>query len=249
MINSVVGQNVRWAQLAALQSPPAALSDQSDGSAFNNVGTSAVDASVVNPIAGGTSPALSSNMSLMLMMFGGGLGSTTGSGSTTGTGSTGGSGPATGSTGGSGPATQTVGSPDDTSTPGGSGLASMLANLQSLMATLTGGASAGSSGTSPAGNSILQDIDNVFSNLGTLVASTNAAQPPPPPTDGASGGQPSGGNDITNPGSTVDYASWGDGPAGPGGGWQQQFALAAYESGGASGPNSASAAVLQGISV
>jgi hypothetical protein len=114
-----------------------------------------------------------------------------------------------------------------------------------MMATLTGGAPAASSGTSPAGNSILQDLDNVFSNQGTVVASTNGAQPPPP-TDNTSGGQPSGGND-----SSVDEADWGDGPSGAGGGWQQQYALSAYASGNVSGldATSVSASALQGISV
>jgi hypothetical protein len=236
VINSVVGQNLPWVQLAAFLSPPVAQSAQSDGSTFNNVGTRAADASVVSPVTGSTSAALSSDISLTLLMLG--SGSATGSGSPTGT----------GLSGGSGPAAQTVGSPDDTPTQSATGLESMLASLQSLMATLTGGASAASSGTSPAANSIFQDLDGVLSNVGTLVASTNGPQATPSAANGTSSAPPSGGNDITNTGS-VDYASWGDGPAGAGGGWLQQFATTAYERGTTSGVNTASAALLQGISV
>jgi hypothetical protein len=237
MINSIVGQNLQWAQLAALQSPTPTQSGQNDGLAFNNPGAIAADPSVVNPVAGGTSPALSNSTSLMLMILGGGLAPD--SGSTTGT----------GSAGGTGAATQTVGSPDDIPTPDGPSLASMFANLQPLVATLTAGASGGSSGASPASDPILQDLDNVFSNTGTLVASTNATQAPPASSNDALGNQPGGDTDITTPGSNVDYASFGDGPGGAGGGWQQQFAMAAYEFGGGLGLGSASASALQGISV
>jgi hypothetical protein len=52
VIHSVVGQNERWAQLTAFQPPPTAQSGQGAGSAFSNVGTTAADPSVVNPVAG-----------------------------------------------------------------------------------------------------------------------------------------------------------------------------------------------------
>jgi hypothetical protein len=80
VIHSVVGQNERWAQLTALQPSPAAQSGQGGGPAFSNAGTTTADPTVVNPVAGSTSSPLSSNMSFMLMMFGGGLDSATGSG-------------------------------------------------------------------------------------------------------------------------------------------------------------------------
>lgn len=252
MISSVVGQNERWAQLTALQTPPAIPSGQGGGPAPSNAGTTAADPTVVNPVAASTASPLSSNTSLMLMLFGGGLdpaGSTTGSGSTT----------SSGSPTGSGSTTQTVGSPDDTTgTADGSGVASLLADLQSLMASLTGGASAAtsSSASTPAtgstpppavsgppasGNSLFQDLDSIPSDLGTIIASTGSTQQQTPPPGGASSGPPSGGNDTSNTISAAAIASWGDGPSGAGGGWQEQFALAAYQSGNASGPNSQSA--------
>jgi hypothetical protein len=242
VIHSVVGQNERWAQLTALQTPPAIPSGQGGGPALSNAGTAAPDPTAVSPVAASTASPLSSNTSLMLMLFGGGLdpaGSTVGNGSTIGSGSP----------------TQTVGSPDETTgTVGGSGIASLLADLQSLMASLAGGASAATStsastpasGSTPApavsgpssnGNSLFQNLDRIASDLGTIVASTGSTQRQTPPP----GGAPSGGNDITNTISAAAIASWGDGPSGPGGGWQEQFALAAYESGSASGPNSQSA--------
>ena len=92
VIHSVVGQSERWAQLTALQPPPAAQSGQGSGPGFSNAGTTPADPTVVNPIAGSTASPLSSNMSFMLMMFGGGLASATGSGAAGGTGLTSGSG-------------------------------------------------------------------------------------------------------------------------------------------------------------
>lgn len=227
MIHSIVGQSERWAQLTALQPPPAAQSGPGSGPGFSNVGTTAADPTVVNPVAGSTASPLSSNMSFMLMMFGGGLDSTTGSGA------------GAGSTSGSG---STTASPDETSNiQGGTGAASILANLQSLIASLTGGTS-GTPATAPTGSSLLQDLDSIITDLGTTTTTPGGAQPPPPPpSSGAATGQPSDGNDITNQSSAAAVATWGDGPAGPGGGWQEQFALAAYQSGSTSGPNSQSA--------
>ncbi len=243
MISSIVGQNERWAHLTALQSPPAIPSGQGGGPALSNAGTTAPDPTAVSPVTASTASPLSSNTSLMLMLFGGGLdpagSSTVGNGSSIGSGSP----------------TQTVGSPDETTgTVGGSGIASLLADLQSLMASLAGGASAATSssastpasssppapavsGPSSNGNSLFQNLDRIASELGTIVASTSSTQRQTPPP----GGAPSGGNDITNTISASAIASWGDGPSGPGGGWQEQFALAAYKSGSASAPNSQSA--------
>ncbi len=242
VIHSVVGQSERWAQLTALQPPPAAQPGQGSGSGFSNVGTTPADPTVVNPIAGSTASPLSSNMSFMLMMFGGGLASATGSGAAGGTGLTSGSG-------------STTASPDGTSNiQGGTGAASVLANLQSLIASLTGGTS-GTPATAPTGSgalstgsSLLQDLDSIVTDLGTTTATPGGAQPPPPPpSSGAATAQPSDGIDITNQGSAAAVATWGDGPARPGGGWQEQFALAAYQSGSTSGPNSQSA--WQSVSV
>jgi hypothetical protein len=246
VIHSVVGQNERWAQLTALQQPPAAQSGQG-GPAFSNLGTTTADPTVVNPVAGSTASPLSSNMSFMLMMFGGGLDSAAGSGAAGGSGLTSGSG-------------STTASPDDTAnTQGGTGAASILADLQSLMASLTGGYSgstASGGATAPAGSdasssssSLLQGLDSIVTDRGTTVAAAGSAQPPPPPSSGASTGQPSDGNDITNSGSAAADATWGDGPSGPGGGWQEQYALAAYVSGNLSGLSSASGSALQSLTV
>jgi hypothetical protein len=242
VIHSVVGQNERWAQLTALQPSPAAQSGQGGGPAFSNAGTTTADPTVVNPVAGSTSSPLSSNMSFMLMMFGGGLDSATGSGAAGGTGLTSGSGSPTGS-------------PDATpGTQGGAGAASILANLQSLIASLTGGTSGitalssaampAGSGASPTGSSLLRGLNS------TTAATTGSAQPPQPPPCGAPTGPPSGGNDITNPGSAAAaVATWGDGPSGPGGGWQEQFALAAYASGNVSGLSGVSDSARQSLTV
>ncbi len=245
MIHSVVGQNERWAQLSVLQPPPAAQSGQGRGPAFGSVGTTAADPTVVSPVAGSTPSPLSSNMSFMLMMFGGGLDSANGSGAAGATGLTGGSG-------------STTTSPNDPSnTQGGTGTASVLADLQSLIASLTGGSagtsasgSASAPGASAAlltGSSPTQDLDSIVADLGTPAARPGSGQPPPPPAGGAATGQPKYGDDITNPGSAAADATWGDGPSGPGGGWQEQFALAVYQSGSAAGPNSQSS--LQSLSV
>jgi hypothetical protein len=242
VIHSVVGQNERWAQLTALQPSPAAQSGQGGGPAFSNAGTTTADPTVVNPVAGSTSSPLSSNMSFMLMMFGGGLDSATGSGAAGGTGLTSGSGSPTGS-------------PDATpGTQGGTGAASILANLQSLIASLTGGTSGitalssaampAGSGASPTGSSLLRGLNS------TTAATTGSAQPPQPPPCGGPTGPPSGGNDITNPGSAAAaVATWGDGPSGPGGGWQEQFALAAYASGNVSGLSGVSDSARQSLTV
>ncbi len=245
MIHSVAGQNERWAQVTALQPPPAVQSAQGGGPAFSNSGTTTGDPTVANPVAGSTASPLSSNMSFMLMMLGGGLDSATGSTAAGGTGLTSGSG-------------STTASPDETSnTLGGTGAASILADLQSLIANLTGGvseASALGSAAAPAGSgvlsnssSLLKGSTSVVADLGTMAAPTRSAQPSTPPSGGPATGQPSEGNDITNMGSAAAVATSGDGPAGPGGGWQEQFALAAYQSGNLSGPNSLSA--WQGLSV
>ena len=249
MIHSVVGQNERWAQLTALQQSPAAQSGQGGGPAFSNAGTTTADPTVVNPVAGSTPSPLSSNMSFMLMMFGGGLDSATGSGAAGGTGLTSGSG-------------STTGSPDATpGTQGRTGAASILVNLQSLIASLAGDTSGitalssaampAGSGASPTGSSLLQGLNSIAIDLGTTASTTGSSPPPPPPPpSGAPTGPPSGGNDITNPGSAAAaVATWGDGPSGPGGGWQEQFALAAYASGNVSGLSGVSDSARQSLTV
>jgi hypothetical protein len=236
VIHSVVGQSERWAQLNALQPPPAAQSGPGNRPGFSNVGTTTADPTVVSPIAGSTASPLSSNMSFMLMMFGGGLDSATSSGAAGGTGLTGGSGSTTASLG------------DTSNIQGGTGAASILTDLQSLIASLTRDTS-GTPATAPTGSgalsggsSRLQDLNSIVTDLGTTTATPGGAQPPPPPpSNGAATDQPSDGNDITNPASTAAVATWGDGPSGPGGGWQEQFALAAYQSGRTLEPNSQSA--------
>lgn len=247
MIHSVVGQNERWAQLTALELSPAAQSGQGGGPAFSNAGTTTADPTVVDPIAGSTPSPLSSNMSFMLMMLGGGLDSATGSGAAGGTGLTSGS-------------ASTTGSPDTTpGTQGGTGAAPILANLRSLIASLgsTSGDAALSSATAPAGSgasptssSLLQGLNSIVTDLGTTAATTGSTQPLPPPPSGAPTGPPSGGNDITNPGwAAAAVATWGDGPSGPGGGWQEQFALAAYASGNVSGLSGVSDSARQSLTV
>jgi hypothetical protein len=247
VIHSVVGQNERWAQLTALQLSPAAQSSQGGGPAFRNAGTTTADPTVVDPIAGSTPSLLSSNMSFMLMMLGGGLDSATGSGAAGGTVLTNGS-------------ASTTGSPNTTpGTQGGTGAAPILANLQSLIASLTGSTSGDAalgsatapvgSGASPTSSSLLQGLNSIVTDPGTTAATTGTTQPPPPPPSGAPTGPPSGGNDITNPGRAAAVATWGDGPSGPGGGWQEQFALAAYASGNVSGLSGVSDSARESLTV
>jgi hypothetical protein len=245
MLSSIPGQNERWTQIAALQPPPVAEPGQNGGSGFDNAGTTAADPSAVSPVAGSTASPLSSNMSFMLMMFGGGLGSAGGSGSANGSGS----------------ATQTVGSPDDTpGQQGGTNLGPLMAELQSFVSSMINGTSAGTStsasgttaapgGASLASNPLLQDLNSSASDLGTTVASADATQQMPPPSGGGSPSQSGGGNDITNTGTAVAARRWGDGPAGAGGGWQEQFLMAAYASGSTSGVNGATTTTLQSITV
>ena len=245
MIHSVLGQNERWAQLTALQLSAAAQSGQGGGPAFSNAGTTTADPTVVDPIAGSMPSPLSSNMSFMLMMLGGGLDSATGSGAAGGTGLTSGS-------------ASTTGSPNTTpGTQGGTGAAPILANLQ--IASLTGstsGDAALSSATAPAGSgasptssSLLQGLNSIVTDLGTTAATTGRTQPPPPPPSAAPTGPPSRGNDITNPSWAAAVATWGDGPSGPGGGWQEQFALAAYASGNVSGLSGVSDSARESLTV
>jgi hypothetical protein len=272
VIHSIAGQNERWARLDASQSPPTAQSGQNGGSGFGNVGTTAAGASVVNPIGGDTAQPLSGNMNLMLMMFGGGSGAANGTNASSGTDS----------------ATQTAGAPDDTSAASaaqsGPGMASLLADLQSLLSSLGGNATSptdanasGTTGTSGAppsigtqptgtqptgtqptgtsstgasstGNSLLQDLDSIASDLGTIVASAGGA---PPPSGGPASRWPGRdhADDISNPG-TASAEPWRNGwDATTGGGWQQQYGLAAYTSGELSGTTGATASALQNITV
>jgi hypothetical protein len=250
MISSIPGQNERWTQMTALQSPPVAQSGQNGDSGFGSTATTAAGPSTVSPVTGSTASPLSSNMSFMLMMMGGGPDSANVSG------------PANAS----GSAIQTVGSPDDTSDQQSG--ASLVAQLQSFLSSMTGATSAATaasaplatawggatvapgSGPSPASSPGLPDLNNDAAGLETMVASADATQTVPPTTGG--GGSPAksnGGNDITNTGTAVAARRWGDGPAGAGGGWEQQFLMAAYASGKTSGVNDATMSALQSITV
>lgn len=256
MIHSIVGQNERWAQLAALQPPPAALSGQGGGLGFSNSGTAVADPSVVQAISGDASSPLSSNMNFMLMMFGSGS-STSGAGITTGASS--GSGTSS--------ATDTAGAPGDPSdTQDMANFGPMLAELQSLMSGMSGNSSSAAN-TSPATTAALSNATTSNSSAGSasqsqagagpIVASLGGGQAPPPPSGEASGTQSTkgtGSDDITNTGTTVASAEPAlqsnlNGTSGAAASWTQQFAVSAYTSGEISGLNSATTSALQSITV
>jgi hypothetical protein len=250
VLSSISGQNERWAQLAALQPPPATQSSQDGGQDFSNSGTVASGTSTLGPIASNTASPLSNDMNFMLMMFGGGTSSTSSSGSTT----------------------QTTG-PDDTSgtsiTQGGTSFASLLTDLQSLLSTLGGGTSSTTDATTTSasiGNAstidntgsvsstLRQDLDSIASDLGTIAASFGGIQPPPPPPDVTSSGQSANGiSDISNTATASVESAWSTGwgsTSGAADSWRQQFGFAAYAAAAdQSGLNTATTSAQQSINV
>jgi hypothetical protein len=231
VIHSLIGQNERWAQLAALQPPPGAQAAQPGGSAFGNLGTVAPDPSVVNPVSSGSGSALTNDTSFLLFFLNGGSNAATGNSST-----------------GSGSPTQTTGAPDDTSgTQGATSLAAqLLTDVQSFLSALTGGSAFAGSGSSDVGrpaatSSLAQDIDAITSAGGTVAFA---------PTNGSAPNSSDGGNDVGNAGSASAEPSWrnrwDDGRAGSTA-WRQQFGVAAYSASDPSGQTTSTASALQAI--
>jgi hypothetical protein len=226
VIHSVIGQNERWAQIAALPAPPGA---QAAGSAISNPGTTAPDPSVVNPISSGSGSALSNDTNFLLFFLNQGSAAAKGTTSVTGS------------------PTQTTGAPDDTSQAGGATSleAQLLTDVGSYLSALTGGGgSAGSSssgvGTPTATSTLAQDIDAITSAVGT-VAFASAGGLAPSSDDG---------NDVSNTGSASAGPAWRDGwdgGRGTGDAFRQQFGLAAYSTSDQSGQTNTTASALQAI--
>jgi hypothetical protein len=231
VIHSLIGQNERWAQLAALQPPPGAQAAQPGGSAFSNLGTVAPDPTVVNPVSSGSGSALTNDTSFLLFFLNSGSGTATGTSST-----------------GSNAATQTAGAADDTSgTQGATSLAAqLLTDVQSFLSALAGSsASAGNGpsgvGTPPATSSLAQDIDAITSAGGTVAFA---------PANGSAPSGSDGGNEVGNTGSASAEPSWRNGwddGRRTDAAWRQQFGLAAYSASDQSGQTTSTASALQAI--
>jgi hypothetical protein len=218
VILSVVGQNERWAHIDALEPPPAVQSGQNGEPGSGKLGTPIPDPAAVNSIAGNTTSPLSSNMNLMLTLLGGGLDSRVANGA--------------GLNSGSGAVTT---SPDD-QLNAQSAAGSVAADPQSLVQNLTG-AGFGTSATA----------SGVLSALSMSNASIRGERQLAPPSSAPGAGQTSYQDDIMRSDAAAAVATWGNGPSGPGGGWQEKFARAAYQSGSALGPNSQS--LWQNVSI
>jgi hypothetical protein len=262
VLSSISGQTDRWAQLAAMQDSPLIPSSQSNGGGSGMPSTPVGNAAAVSPITASGGTPLSSDTGFMLLMFGG----------------------LPGGANGANTAAQTSAAATDAATGAqGSGFGSLLSQLQSMVSSLTGNSSTtagtGSSGSIAAGgtsasagasssaatavtnlgsldSALVQDLNAITSDAGTVAAAFGGAQATAPPggsttsASGASSGstnQPSS-NDtaISNAHSAWADRTWGDGPSGAGGGWQQ-FKIATYLSQGAAGSDSATAAAMQSV--
>jgi hypothetical protein len=243
VIHSVIGQNERWAQIAALQPPPGAQAAQATGSGFSNLGTTAPDPSVVNPISSGSGSALSNDTNFLLFFL------NQGTAAANGTANGAPSGTPSGTPSGIGSPTQTTGAPDDTSQAGGATSleAQLLTDVGSYLSTLTGGgglaaSSSSGAGTPTATSTLAQDIDAITSAVGT-VAFASAGGLAPGSNDG---------NDVGNTGSASAGPSWRDGwdgERGSGDAFRQQFGLAAYSASDQAGQTNTTASALQAITV
>lgn len=236
MLSSIVGQNERWARLAAQPTTPAAPSSRmtegtsaSASSPGARAGNGAVTGDTSSPISDGTS--------LALMTFGSSL---------------------------QGGATSGATDNDSIASNGTSGLSRLLTDLQSLLSTFSGTSSsaipAGAARNSAAetdssvSNSAtlsqdLQQLSAEFGDLASAFPTTHRGEhgdhvrPEPPP------GPPPGSSDILNSGTVSASAGsgiTGGGTPAFGNGWQtlmQQVAARAYGSGDTSSTTSALMAI------
>jgi hypothetical protein len=245
---SISGQNERWAQLNAYQ-PPAAQSGQAGGT-LPAAGTTTSPGSIgnSNSIPGATSGALSDGMSFALMAFSSSWGTAAATSSQ-------GASPGSGTADGLSPSAPAAGS---------SPQSQLLTDVQSLLSALMGGSgssasgASGSNATATAANSgtgtqtslsssLLQDLQTVASDLGTIDATSGSSRP---------GGSPQSasprGDDNANTSDTGTSAPGGNAGAprpGYSDGFQQQYAVSAYSAGMMSGPDNAAMSALGSISV
>ena len=260
MLSSISGQTDRWAQLAAMQDSPLIPSSQSNAGGSGTTSTPAANATAVTPITASGSTPLSSDTGLMLLMFGG---------PPNGANSAGANGANTAS---------------QTSAAAGAqgGFGSLLSQLQSLVSSLTGNSSttSGSTGSIAAASTaasagttsgstttaidnsgsldgaLLQGLNGINSDAGTVAAPFGGTQATPPPrgtatsagdANSGSSGQPSSEDTaIANTHSAWADRTWGDGPSGAGGGWQQSQ-IATYLSQSQTGLDSATASATQSV--
>lgn len=241
MSMSISGQNERWAQLSANPPPPPSPSGQNSGAA--TIGTTASTGPAGNPAtAVGSVAALSDDMSLALMAFGGGWGNGSATASQV-------AGQNSGTSGAS-----AVGS--DPSTQGGNSFAAqLLTDVQSLVSALTGtatnappapgqtgaGAATGLTGT------VQQDLQTDASNLDMIASASGSSQP------GGAGQTPSGlppwSDDISNTGTNAGSGGTNGWNRGYSDGLSQQFALSAYAANAQAGIDSSATSSLANITV
>ena len=229
MLSSIIGQNERWAQLAASRATPAAQSSQAAGGTNAYAPAALSSGTGSDAVTGGTLSPLSDGMNFALMAFG-----------------------ASSQSGGSPGATDT----GSITSGGTSALSQVLTDLQSLLSSISGTSSAaGGSAASSASASdtdassisnsgtttsiLSQDLQQLSTDLGSLASTIGATSPrtggtpstPPPPPSGP----PPGSSDILNSGTASASAGISNtGTASAGSGWatfMQQFAAGAYGSG------------------
>jgi hypothetical protein len=71
VLNSIGGQNERWAQIAVLQPPPPSQPSQHGGPALSHAGMARTGLPSISPIAGSTASPLSNDTNFLLAVFGG----------------------------------------------------------------------------------------------------------------------------------------------------------------------------------
>ncbi|WP_428532363.1 hypothetical protein [Rhodopila sp.] len=260
---SISGQNDRAALLSAYQATPTAPPDLG-GIWDSTVGTPTPSSSTTTTAApSGTSGALSDGMSLALLAFGGGAATAAPPGGQNGEASAVSSDDAESGQSAADPQAglltdmqSLLASLTGTSTTGtsasGTSAGGTSAGGTSTSGTSGGGTSAGgdSSATSDtvsaaAGGTLLQDLQSVTAAFGTI-ASTSGTAPAAGPGPGS---PPSWSNDISNLGTTAPDGTANPWKPGYTDGFQQQFALSAYNANAAYGGDPATASSLANISV
>ena len=250
---SISGQNDRAALLSAYQATPTAPPDLG-GIWDSTVGTPTPSSSTTTTAApSGTSGALSDGMSLALLAFGGGAATAAPPG------------------GQNGEASAVSSDDAESGQSAADPQAGLLSDIQSLLASLTGtsttgtsasgtsaggtsagGTSAGGDGSATsdsisaaAGGTLLQDLQSATGAFGTVVSTSGSA----PAAGPGSGSPPSWSNDISNLGTTAPDGTANPWKPGYTDGFQQQFALSAYNANAAYGGDAATASSLANISV
>ncbi len=244
VLSSISGQNQPWTPPAGANWPSPLSPSGSVGGWDSTIGANSSSASATKtPVTGGMSTGLSDGMSFALLAFGNSQASrTAGSGSTA-------------------SAQQASGPPSGQ--PGGSGLQSqLLADLQSLISTLTGGSGSAGSGANTSGSSgtsgtsadattatarlgatLSADFQNIASDLNSIANGS-----PRQTATGHSHRHDS--DDTSNTGSTntggTTAAGWNPNR---GDYFQQRFAASAYAANATSDLTSPTSSILAGMNV